>query len=192
MLNATWDWLLPTTGDAVLRGRAGLVMLACVGLASAVVVLMAVWAITRDLERNTVAAFSLFILALLGIGVSAHNGAVSLAAWALVGLLLPILMFDVFRYGVGSLSASACVIPIILAACSLGMWPALGLATLASGAIWILAWGEQSGAIRPRLEQNTFHLTFSAPGLMVLFLLTAFITGVWSDYLSQALLARAG
>jgi hypothetical protein len=156
-----WEWLLPATEDALLRGQAGLVIAACLGLALAA-------------------------LALVGIGFLAREGGVLLAAGALVALLTLMVTAVVATYGLASVGASAYVLPIVLAACTLGLGAGLGMAGVSAAIAWLLAWGERAGWRKPVLQTHVYHLTFNAPALTVLFLLTALMAGFWSQYLVRA------
>lgn len=178
------NWLLPATDDVLLRGRAGLVIVTCFGVAIALVSLTIVWAITRDLQKQTVVASTVLLVLLTGIGVLARRGSVPLATWLLILLLVVIIAAEVYMYGVASLPASALVLPILVAAYGVGLVAAFGIAALGSTYIWLLAWGEQAGWYTPQLGCDISHLTFNAPGLTVLFLVVALTTGAWSDYVA--------
>ena len=69
-----WEWLLPATENVLLRGQAGLVIAACLGLALAALALIVTWAITGDLQRETVVAAAALALILIGIGALARGG----------------------------------------------------------------------------------------------------------------------
>jgi hypothetical protein len=178
-----WEWLLPATEDVLLRGQAGLVIAACLGLALAAFALVLTWAVTGDLERRTVVGAVVLTLMLTGIGSLARGGRVLLAAGALIALLTLIITAVVTTYGLASVGASAYVLPIALAACALGLGAGLGVAGVSAAIAWLLAWGERAGWRKPLLQTHVYHLTFNAPVLTVLFLLTALVTGVRSRYL---------
>ena len=182
-----WEWLLPATENVLLRGQAGLVIAACLGLALAALALIVTWAITGDLQRETVVAAAALALILIGIGALARGGWVTLAAGALIVLLTLIITAIVATYGLGSVSASGYVLPIVLAACTLGLSAGLALAAIGAALVWVLAWGERAGWRQPLLPTHTHHLTFNAPALTVLFLLTALMGGVWTAYLIRFL-----
>jgi hypothetical protein len=105
----------------------------------------------------------------------------------LVALLTLIVTAVVVTYGLGSISASGYELPILLAACTLGLLGGLALAAIGAALVLVLAWGERAGRRRPLLPTHIHHLTFNAPTLTVLFLLTALIGGVWTSYLLQLL-----
>ncbi len=179
--------LLPETNDPLLRGRAGLVMGICLALVAAVFALILTWLISRDLEGETVIAGLVFSLLLGGIVFLAHRGQVTLASWILIILLLLLITADASSYGLGEPGAAAYVIPILLAACTVGLWAGLGTAIFASLAVWIIAWAPLAGWYQlPEANEISF-LTFNAPFYMVVFILCALIAGLWVDYLTKNL-----
>lgn len=188
-LNRAWEWLLPDTEDALVRGRAGLVIATGLGLTAAIGGLVLTWIISGDLQWETPVAGAIFILLLTAIGALARTGRATLAAWTLVTLLMLLITADVAYYGVGSTSAAAYVIPITLAACGLGWWAGLGVAGVSAAWVWLLAGAEAAGGYTPALPPADYHLTLSAPVLTVLFLAVALIAGLWSRYLSVQLSA---
>ena len=176
-LQSAWEWLLPATEDALLRGRAELVIAACLALILAALALVLTWAISRDLDRETVFGMTVLSLVLLGIGFMARQGRVSLAAGALVLLATAIITSRVALYGMASVTSSTYVLPIVLATSALGLGAGLALAGVSSVSVWFLAWSEAAGRRTPVLPTQDYHLTFNAPTLMVVFVLTALLAG---------------
>lgn len=129
MMSHFLEWLLPKNPDnALARGRAGLVMAACLGLAIAVLALLLVWLISGDLQVETVVGSLVFILVLAGISALARDGRAGLAAWALIILLVLLITVDAASYGLGSPAAAAYFVPVVLAACSVGLVAGIGVA----------------------------------------------------------------
>ncbi len=180
-------WLRPRTEDTLARGRAGLVMATCLGLALAMLALLLVWLISGDLQVETVAGTLVFILLLAGIWVLARRGRGRLAAWALIALLALLITVDAASYGLGSPAAAAYFVPVVLAACTVGLVAGIGLALFGSLATWSIAWGTLSGWYQPFLPAEPSHLTFNAPLYTVLLLLVALIVGSWSRYIGAVL-----
>ena len=171
---------MPTSSESLSRARARLITITSLGVAGAVLFMVLYWVFSRSLEDiETVYAAGVLILMLGGIAWLARHGKELLAAWLLVALLTLIIATDLPYYGIGSPSAGALVIPIVLAACALGLWAGLGLAALSTVIVWVVAWGTTSGGW---LEPPTTidHLTFNAPALTVIFLLVALIVGFWN------------
>ncbi len=177
------EWLLPRSADdALARGRAGLVMAACLGLALAMLALLLVWLISGDLQVETVAGTLVFLLALAGIAALARRGRGRLAAWMLIVLLALLVTADAASYGLGSPAAAAYAIPVALTACTVGLVAGIGVASFSALATWVIAWGATSGWYRPLIPAEPSHLTFNAPFYTVLLLLVALIVGFWSHY----------
>ncbi len=179
------EWLLPKSADALARGRAGLVMAACLGLAIAVLALLLVWLISGDLQVETVAGTLVFVLVLAGIAALARDGRPRLAAGGLILLLMLLVTVDAGSYGLGSPAAAAYFVPVVLAACSIGFLAGIGVALFGSAATWVIAWGTTAGWYQPLIPAEPSHLTFNAPLYTVLFVLVALIVGSWSRYLSD-------
>jgi len=170
--------------DRLERGRARLVVTTCMGLVAAVVFIIGYWILSGSLEDwETLVAGGVFILLLGGNAWLATRGHVTLTAWLLVGLLTLLISVDLVEYGIGSPTAAAYVIPIVLAACCLGFWEGLGIAAIGSAVCWLIAWASTSGRLELDPPADISHLTFNAPALMVMFLLTALIVGWWSRYI---------
>jgi hypothetical protein len=178
--------LYPTNlEDTLTRARAGLVTAACLGLSAAIAFIVLFWIFSGSLEDvETPFIAAAFILLLLGNAALARRGRVTLATWLLVGLLMVLLILDVGSYGVGSPSSAGFVIPIVLAACGLGLWPGLGMAALGSATVWVVAWGETTGCWYGAPAPMD-HLTFSAPALTIIFALCGLIVGFWSQALAK-------
>jgi hypothetical protein len=172
--------------DMLDRGRARLVTAACLGVAAAVVFIIGYWILSGSLEDwETLVAGAVFILLLGGDAWLARTGRVMLAAWLLVGLLTLIVSIDLVEYGIGSPTAAAYVIPIALAACCLGFWEGLSIAVTGSAVCWLVAWASTSGRLDLDPPADISHLTFNAPALTVILLITVLIVGWWSSYLTK-------
>lgn len=178
-LSSAWARLLPSSGDALHRRQAGLVIATCLGLAAAILLLILVWLISGDLQWETAVAGSVFCLVLGGIAALARQGHGTVAVWLLAGLLAVLITLDAGSYGLGSPAAAGFVIPIVLAACGVGLWAGIGVACYAAAAVWIIAVAGQAGWYIPYGPFDISHLTFNAPAYTVIFLLVALIVGLW-------------
>ncbi|MBE2198748.1 MAG: hypothetical protein IAE79_09070 [Anaerolinea sp.] len=146
------------------------------------VILILTWLISGDLEGATVVAALVVTAVLAGFIWLARQGRSKLAIWLLIGLLFLLITADTIGYGLGSPAAAAYFIPIILAACGLGVAAGLGIAALASALVWGTAVAAQAGRYTPEIPFDLWHLTFSAPLFMVLFGLLALVVGLWTRY----------
>lgn len=175
---------LPDTQDVVLLLKAKVVLLFCVCFALAAWALVLTWLISADLQLETVLAAIVFSV-ILGVLVwLAKARRVILATWILLGLLFFLIASDVWAYGLGEPAAAAFVLPVILAACNLGLTAGLGVAGAATLLVCWVAWATTRTTGVP-----ISHLTFNAPFYAVIFLITAGPVGVWSQILLKALSA---
>lgn len=179
--------IFPSFSDPVLTGRAKLIAVTSLGLLLAAWALVLTWLISGDLEGITVIAAVIFSGVMMGLITLARRGRVSLAAWLLTGLLCVLILADTADYGLGSPSIVSFVVPIVLAACTLGLAASVGVAVFGSGAIWLIAIALSSGWYQSSGSFQIDHLTFNAPVLTVIFLLIASIVGWWSRYITSAL-----
>jgi len=181
---SSWlSWLLPQTQAPLIRGRALLIVLTCLSISAAYAALVVVWIVSGDLDWETLVAWGILTGILAGLVALVRGGRVALSAWIIVGLLVLITAIDVISYGLGEPGAAAFTIPIVFAACALGLWPALGVAVTASAVAWFSAIGEMVGWYMPGEVAIESHLTFNAPAYTVIFVLVALVTGLWNRYI---------
>ena len=179
--------LLPDTDDTLLRGRAVLVVVTCLGLMVMVLALILTWLVSGDLQGETVAAVLIFSLILGGIAALARTGRVRLAIWLLVILLVVLITADVAAFGLGSPAAAAYFVPVVLAACGSGLVAGIGVALFGSIAVWMIAWSASVRWYEPWIAFETSHLTFNAPFFTALLLLVALFVGFWARLMSDHL-----
>ena len=177
-----WEWLLPNTDNVLTRGRAELTVATCLGLAAAIGFILIFWVVSGSLEQiATVFAGLVLVLIFGGLGALARSGRATAALWALVGLLLALVTLNLVGYSIASTTSAAYVLPILLAACGLGLKAGLGVAGVSAACAWGLAWGEVAGWLPVSTPPDISRLTFDAPALTVIFVLAALIAGVWSQ-----------
>ena len=169
--------------DRVEEGRKKLLLWTSGGLIAATWFLILIWLISGDLQWETAVAGTCFTLLLGGIIWLAWNGRSRIAAWILVALLMLLMILDTSSFGLASPAAAAFVLPVVLAACALGLWPGIGTAVIATVVIWLTAWATTARWYEPYGMVEISHLTFNAPFYTVLLGLTAVIVGGWSRYL---------
>jgi hypothetical protein len=163
--------------DPGARRVAMLVILTCAAIALGALALIITWIVSGDLELETVAAAGILFLILAGLVVLALRGGGRAALLILAVLLFALVAADLSEYGLHSSMASAFLIPILLAACGLGMRAGFAAALACSAFGWLLAGAENAGWIATSYPADISHLTFDAPALTVVFLLCAAIAG---------------
>ncbi len=179
---------LPATTDPLIAGRARLILATCVGLVLAAWALVLVWLISGDLEAETVVVMIVFSVMLLGIAAVSRSGRVTLAAWLLVVMLGLVTVFDAAYYGIGAPDIVFFVLPIILAACTIGLAAGMISAVVGAMAVWGTAIGAMQGWLAVAIPFQMDHLTFNAPVISIIFLLVALIVGWWSRYTTRLLM----
>jgi hypothetical protein len=168
-----------THQEPLARARSRLITVTCLGVVAATIFMLGFWVLSGSLEDwETIVAGAVLSLILAGVAALARRGRVTLAAWLLTSLLTLIITENTIEYSVGSPSAAFYVVPIVLAAFTLGFWVALGIAGLGSVTSWVMAWGTTSGGwTTPPAPID--HLTFNAPAITILLFVVALIAGYW-------------
>ncbi len=182
--------IFPSFNDPILTGRAKLIAVTSLGLILAAWALVLTWLISGDLEGITVVAALIFSGVMAGLLTLARSGRVRAAAWLLIGLLGVLILADTADYGLGSPAVVSFIIPIVLAACTLGFAAAIGVAAFGSSVLWLIAIALSAGWYQSSAPFQIDHLTFNAPVLTVIFLLVASIVGWWSRYTTTLLDSR--
>jgi hypothetical protein len=166
---------------AIQQKRSRLIIATCFGLIGAVAFIILFWIFSGSLEDiETIFAGIIFSLLMGGIAWLAHKGKVTLAAWLLVAFLTLLITLDMIGYGITTPAPASFVLPVLLAAFCLGLWPALGTAALGSVVGWIVAWLGTSSIYAPA-DADIADLTFSAPVLTVILFVSALMAGYWSS-----------
>lgn len=167
------------------RLRLELTVITSAVIIAALAVTTILWAATGDLDIRTVFGNIALTAVLGGISLLAAKGHSRPALDLLVLLLIILITPPVALYTVGSSTAAAFVLPILLAAAGRGARAGLATAAIAGSIVWFWAWGETAGWYTPWVERDISHLTFDAPALTIIFLLTAVIAGLWSRHVSH-------
>ncbi len=189
-MHKLFEKLLPPTDDTLLRGRAMLIVATCFSVSAAYAALIVFWFLTGDLDWESTILWAILTVILGGFVALARRGRVTLAAGIIVGLLTLLTVADVSSYGVGEPGAAGFTLPILFAACTLGFWPALGVALVGSAAVWLTAAAEIGNWWNWLPAPVESHLTFNAPMYTVVFVLVALISALWNRYLEQQIRRR--
>lgn len=169
--------------DALRKVQARIIRFACICLGIATLAIIGGWALTATLtDWETVAGGLIFLAMLFGFSRLAWQGKRPLlAAWLLAGLLFIIISADVAYYGLGSPSAMAFLIPILLVACIGGLKPGLLMATLASLLVFGVAWASLTGLLPVATLVDESHLSYNAPVISVILLFCGGLAGFAMD-----------
>lgn len=155
-----------------------IVTTACLGLGGAVVAVVGGWALTGTLTDWETVVGGLFILGILaGLVILARKGRPGLAAGLLAGMLFLLVSADVSYYGLGSPSAMAFLLPVLLMAVIFGLKLGLGAAALAAVIVFGVAWASFSGFMVVAIPVDESHLSYNAPVISVILLFCAGLAG---------------
>jgi len=169
--------------------QARIVMAACLGLSLAVVAIVGGWAVTGTLtDWETVVGGVILLAVLAGLAVLARRGHPGWAVGLLTGLLFILISADLTYYGLGSPSAMAYLLPVLLISCTFGLRPGLGAAALAAGLVFGVAWASLHGLLEVAIDVTESHLSYNAPVISVILLLSAGLSG----YAVEAYQGRPG
>lgn len=171
-----------TVSPAPARGfreeKPRIVTAACLGLGGAVVAVIGGWALTGTLTDWETVVGGLFILGILaGLAALARKGRPGLAAGLLAGMLFLLVGADVVYYGLGSPSAMAFLLPVLLVAVVFGLKPGLGAAALAAVIVFGVAWASFSGLLTVAIPVDESHLSYNAPVISVILLFCGGLAG---------------
>ncbi|MBN1660897.1 MAG: hypothetical protein JXA93_21050 [Anaerolineae bacterium] len=180
------DLLLPAAGP-VARGRAAMVITMALALSICIWAIILFWFATGDLESMTVLLGLVLSLLLIGTAALARIGHTLRAAWCLVLLLLVLVVLNTASYGLGTGAESGYAVPLVLVACTLGLHPTLLVTSISIVSVWVIAAAGAAGWYEPLEPFASWHLTFSAPFLTILFILVAVPAALWSDHLRNHL-----
>lgn len=158
--------------------KARIVTAACFGLSLAVIAVIGGWAVTGTLtDWETVVGGVIFIGMLAGLSALARRRYPTLAAGLLAGLLFFVISADLVYYGLGSPSAMAFLLPVVLLACTLGFRPGLAAAALAAVVVFGVAWASLNGVLMVAIPVDESHLSYNAPVISVILFFCAWLTG---------------
>lgn len=165
-----------------------LVTLACLGLGIATLAIIGGWAVTGTLEDwETVVAGLVFLALLGGLVVLARKGRPVLSTWLLAALLFILVSADVASYGLGSPSAMAFLLPVLLVSCVLGWRPGLAVAALCALVVFAVAWASLKGVLAVEIPVEVSHLSYNAPVISVILIFSAVLTGYATESYRRAL-----
>ncbi len=158
--------------------RARIITVACLGVGLAVIAIVGGWALTGTLTDWETVVGGVFILGILtGLVALARKGRPGLAAGLLAGMLFLLVSADVTYYGLGSPSAMAFLLPVLLVALVFGLVPGLSAAALAAVVVFGVAWASLNGMIIVETLVDESHLSYNAPVISVILLFCAGLAG---------------
>lgn len=171
----------PSQSASVLeRTRAKIVSTLSIVIGSAMLALVLYWLLTNTLEDiETIFVMTGLLLILAGIVALVKRGYVKLGAWSITGLMLFLILSDMAWHGVGTVAAAGYIIPILLAVFSIG--PRAGMSVTFLGCIssFLIAYLGSIGQWQTKIPYQASNLSFDAPVLSLIYLITGILAGNW-------------
>jgi hypothetical protein len=181
-------YFIPVSATPLTQARAKVLAATCFALGGAILALLLYWIVFSWLEQiETVIIGLVVILILTGIAALVKSGRVRAAAWTLTIFLLLLILLDLTDYGIGTVTTAGLLIPIALAAFTLGPWLGMGTAVLSSAAVFAIALAGAAGQLHTEIPFQESNLSFDAMALTLVFLLVGMLCAVWSKAANEAL-----
>jgi len=172
--------LIPSQTTPLERARARVIAATCVALGGAILALLLYWIVFSWLEQWLTVVIGLVLaLILAGIVALSQRGRVRAAAWTLTIFMILLNLANMFDYGIGTVSSAGFIIPIVLAAFTLGPWLGLGTAALGSAVAFVVALAGAAGTLQTQIPFQESTLSFDAITLTLIYMLVGFICAVW-------------
>ncbi len=180
--------LLPESASLLERAQAKVVSITSIGIAFAIVALVLYWILTNTLEQIETVFISLgLVLLFAGIVVLVKRGYIKLGAWLITGLMLFLNLSNMAWYGIGSSASAGYIIPILLAAFSIGPKAGMGVMVLGCVSVFSFAYLASIGQLQTEIPYQISNLSFDAPTLSLIYLITGALAGNWIESTREAL-----
>ncbi|MBI5351431.1 MAG: hypothetical protein HZB50_02205 [Chloroflexi bacterium] len=172
--------LLPESVSAFERAQAKIVSNTSIVIGSAMLALVLYWIFTGTFEDiETIFVMTALLILLAGIITLVKRGHIKLGAWLLTGLMLFLNLSDMAWYGVGTVASAAFIIPILLAVFSIGPRQGMGVTILSCAVVFLIAYLASIGQLQTEIPYQESNLSFDAPTLSLIFLITGILAGNW-------------
>jgi len=131
----------------------------------------------EDIE--TILILIVLLLVLAGIVALVKRGYIKLGAWLLTGLMLLLNLSDMTWYGIGSVASAGFIIPILLAVFSISPKAGMGVTILGCISVFLVAYLASIGQLQTEIPYQESNLSFDAPTLSLIYLITGILAGNW-------------
>jgi len=170
----------PNSATPLESARGQVIVATCFAMGAATLALLLYWIVFSWLEElSTLGIGLILILILVGITASVQRGKVRAAAWTLTILLALINLANMADYGIGTASSAGFVLPIVLAAFTLGPKLGLGTAALGSISVFAIALAGAAGQLQTEIPFQESNLSFDAITLTLIYMLVGLLCAVW-------------
>lgn len=178
-MNKFFEKFIPGSATPLEQMRAKVLVATCFAIGGAIVAMLLYWIVFSWLEQwETVVMGLVIILFLVGMLVLVKRGKTRPVAWMLTIVLLLLNVANLTGYGVGTVSSAGLLIPIVLAAFTLGPWTGIATATLSSITVFGIALAGSTGALHTEIPFHESNLSFDAMTLTLIYLMIGMICAV--------------
>ena len=172
--------LLPESASTFERAQAKIISVMSIVIGSAMLTLVLYWLLTNTLEDvETIFILIVLLLVLAGIVALVKRGYIKLGAWLLTGLMLLLNLSDMTWYGVGTVASAGFIIPILLAVFSISPKAGMGVTVLGCISVFLFAYLASIGQLQTEIAYQESNLSFDAPTLSLIYLITGVLAGGW-------------
>ncbi len=178
---------IPASATPLDQARAKVLTATCLAIGGAILAMLLYWIVFSWLEQiETVVVSFILILMLAGIVALVKSGRVRAAAWTLTIFMLLLNLANMTSYGIGTVSSAGFLIPIALAAFTLGPRLGMGTAILGSAAAFAIALAGAAGQLQTEIPFHESNLSFDAMALTLIYLLVGLVCVVWTKSANEA------
>lgn len=172
--------LLPESVSNMERAQARVISMTSIAIGAALLALVLYWILTSTLEdiETIFIAFGLAFL-LAGNVVLVKKGYIRSGAWFVTGLLLLLNLSNMAWYGIGSSASAGYIIAILLATFSISPKAGMGITVLGCISVFVFAYLASIGQMRTEIPYQISNLSFDAPTLSLIYLISGALAGNW-------------
>ncbi|MBI5962670.1 MAG: hypothetical protein HY863_04275 [Chloroflexi bacterium] len=179
-LSDRMNTLLPESASAFERAQAKIVSNTSMSIGAAMLALVLYWIVTKTFEDiETIFVMTGLFLLLAGIVALVKRGYIKLGAWLLTGLMLLLNLSDMSWYGISTVASSGFIIPILLTVFSIGPNAGMGVTVLGCVSAFLIAYLASIGQLQTEIPYQESTLSFDAPTLSLIYLITGILAGNW-------------
>jgi len=172
--------LLPESASTFERAQAKIISIMSIVIGSAMLALVLYWLLTNTLEDiETIFILIVLLLVLAGIVAFVKRGYIKFGAWLLTGLMLLLNLSDMTWYGVGTVASAGFIIPILLAVFSISPKAGTGVTIFGCISVFLVAYLASIGQLQTEIPYQESNLSFDAPTLSLIYLITGILAGNW-------------
>ncbi len=138
------------------------------------------WLFTNTFEDiETIFVMAALLLILAGIVALIKYGYIKLGAWILAGLMIFLNLSDMAWYGIGTVASAGYIIPILLAVFSINPKAGISISILGCVSVFSIAYLASIGQLQTEIPYQESNLSFDAPTLSLIYLITSLLAGNW-------------